>query len=384
MEVVEGREIDPEKLKAPGQWFRTRKNGRLIPEKEIADDHVVETKSKDRTAARQEGRRLAAKSVEKQITRIPQDFDKIIMRPRGGIEKLLVHGGAFLANAIAEAAEVGEGSREDIITFNRKQQSIMIATGDGNRREKYASLTELKIGDVETTLNAYLTPPENCAKGVIYDAPDFWTEEEIFERLEQHGAKNPPILGVRRLGKESKAVLILFDSNRVPWHVYLSPTPTSYGVKMEAVAAQRYEDVLRKMGHAPVVTSCGLLVNPDFPWLGASPNRIVYDSVEGSYGAVEIKCPYSLRDCKGHELLAADFCSSLIDNVPHLKRDHDYFYQFSGQMGISQLGWGDFLVFGRHFILIERIRFEPTEWKNVRRVLDEFYFTTLLPYLSGD
>ncbi|KAK8778612.1 hypothetical protein V5799_020045, partial [Amblyomma americanum] len=148
------------------------------------------------------------------------------MRPRGGIEKLLVHGGAFLANAIAEAAEVGEGSREDIITFKRKQQSIMIATGDGNRREKYASLTELKIGDVETTLNAYLTPPENCGKGVIYDAPDFWTEEEIFERLEQHGAKNPPILGVRRLGKESKAVLILFESNRVPWHVYLSPTPT--------------------------------------------------------------------------------------------------------------------------------------------------------------
>ncbi|KAK8762758.1 hypothetical protein V5799_017891, partial [Amblyomma americanum] len=226
MEVVEGREIDPEELKAPGQWFRTRKNGRLIPEKEIADDPVVETKAKDRTAARQEGRRLAAKSVEKQITRIPQDFDKIIMRPRGGIEKLLVHGGAFLANAIAEAAEVGEGSREDIITFNRKQQSIMIATGDGNRREKYASLTELKIGDVETTLNAYLTPPENCGKGVIYDAPDFWTEEEIFERLEQHGAKNPPILGVRRLGKESKAVLILFESNRVPWHVYLSPTPT--------------------------------------------------------------------------------------------------------------------------------------------------------------
>ncbi|XP_077506744.1 uncharacterized protein LOC144115978 [Amblyomma americanum] len=170
----------------------------------------------------------------------------------------------------------------------------------------------------------------------------------------------------------------------------LSRVPAvNYGVKMEAVAAQRYEDVLRKMGHAPVVTSCGLLVNPDFPWLGASPDMvgclasIVYDSVEGSYGAVEIKCPYSLRDCKAHELLAADFCSSLIDNVPHLKRDHDYFYQFSGQMGISQLGWGDFVVFGRHFILIERIRFEPTEWKNVRRVLDEFYFTTLLPYLSG-
>nr|XP_054922933.1 uncharacterized protein LOC129382776 [Dermacentor andersoni] len=38
--------------------------------------------------------------------------------------------------------------------------------------------------------------------------------------------KNPPILGVRRLGKGTKAVLILFEESTVPRQVYRSPTPT--------------------------------------------------------------------------------------------------------------------------------------------------------------
>ncbi|KAH7941471.1 hypothetical protein HPB49_014186 [Dermacentor silvarum] len=57
----------------------------------------------------------------------------------------------------------------------------------------------------------------------------------------------------------------------------------NYGIKMEPLAAQRYEDALRRLGHAPTVSTCGLLVNPAFPWLGASPNRIVYDPTEQSY-----------------------------------------------------------------------------------------------------
>lgn len=65
----------------------------------------------------------------------------------------------------------------------------------------------------------------------------------------------------------------------------------NYGIKTEPLAAQRYEDALRRLGHAPILSTCGLLVNPAFPWLGASPDRIVYDPAEHSYGVVEIKCP---------------------------------------------------------------------------------------------
>ncbi|KAL1447500.1 hypothetical protein MTO96_044269 [Rhipicephalus appendiculatus] len=98
-----------------------------------------------------------------------------------------------------------------------------------------------------------------------------------------------------------------------------------YGIKMEPLAAQRYEHALRRLGHAPIVSSCGLLVNPAFPWLVASPDRIVYDPVEQSYGVVEIKCPYSLRDHTASALENAEFCSVIRDGVPKLKRDHQYY-----------------------------------------------------------
>ncbi|KAL1426020.1 hypothetical protein MTO96_003489 [Rhipicephalus appendiculatus] len=61
-----------------------------------------------------------------------------------------------------------------------------------------------------------------------------------------------------------------------------------YGIANEAVAAVRYEEVLKAMGHNVTVSTCGLLLNPAFPWLGASPDRIVYDPLELSYGVVEI------------------------------------------------------------------------------------------------
>lgn len=135
---------------------------------------------------------------------------------------------------------------------------------------------------------------------------------------------------------------------------------------MEPLAAQRYEDALRRLGHAPIVSSCGLLVNPAFPWLGASPDRIVYDPVEQSHG-VEIKCPYSLRDHKASALENTEFCSVIRDGVPKLKRDHQYYHQQLGQMGVSQLRYGDFVVYGGVFILIERVRFDEHEWRNSTR-----------------
>ncbi|KAK8788326.1 hypothetical protein V5799_021899 [Amblyomma americanum] len=103
--------------------------------------------------------------------RIPKGFDKIILRPQGGLERLMKYGGAFLADGISKMAGNEDGGAGDVITFNTKHQSILVTTGDASRRNKYASLTELIVGDVKTTVSAYVAAPENCGKGVIYDAP---------------------------------------------------------------------------------------------------------------------------------------------------------------------------------------------------------------------
>ncbi|KAH9372280.1 hypothetical protein HPB48_013267 [Haemaphysalis longicornis] len=117
--------------------------------------------------------------------------------------------------------------------------------------------------------------------------------------------------------------------------------------------------------------------------MGASPDRIVFDPVEGFYGVLEIKCSHTLRDHKESQLAAADFCCEMGEDKPKLKRGHPYYYQLLGQMGVSGLTWGDLVVYGFDFILIEGVRFDHGRWASTRDILVEFYFGTLRLYLNS-
>lgn len=114
-----------------------------------------------------------------------------------------------------------------------------------------------------------------------------------------------------------------------------------------------------------------------FPWLGASPDALVFDPAEGSYGVLETKCPYTLRDKKGEELASSSFCSKLTENGPWLQRDHSYYVQIIGQMGVSGLSWGDFAVDGKGFILIKRLRLSSAESETKKNQLNYFI---LIPF----
>ncbi|KAH6934679.1 hypothetical protein HPB50_027006 [Hyalomma asiaticum] len=72
-----------------------------------------------------------------------------------------------------------------------------------------------------------------------------------------------------------------------------------YGVSSEAMAVQKYETTLRTIRHNIQTFHCGLVVDPGCPWLGASPDRVVWEPEEQEpHGIVEIKCPYSMKDLK--------------------------------------------------------------------------------------
>ncbi|KAG0421539.1 hypothetical protein HPB47_002574 [Ixodes persulcatus] len=59
-------------------------------------------------------------------------------------------------------------------------------------------------------------------------------------------------------------------------------------MKYELVAVQRYESSLRALGHDVQTFSSGLRVRPDFPWLGAPPDRIICYPTEATlHGVVE-------------------------------------------------------------------------------------------------
>lgn len=167
------------------------------------------------------------------------------------------------------------------------------------------------------------------------------------------------------------------DLSRVP--------AVRYGIGNEARALQRYEEALRNTGRDVQLQSAGLFVNPEYPWLGASPDAIVYDPSEDQpWGCVEVKCPYSLKDFDSEKLMTAkDICVNFDDlRHPSLKVEHPYFAQVMGQMGITELTWADFVIYSDKFLCVQRIKFDWNVWNQMRVKLDDFYFRVLVPHYT--
>lgn len=84
--------------------------------------------------------------------------------------------------------------------------------------------------------------------------------------------------------------------------------------------------------------------------LGCMPDGKVVDcsldSNEEKLELLEIKCPSSKFEvspanaCKGAKL-----CLKMQDNVPSLKKDHDYYDKVQRQMGFTGAKWCDFVVY---------------------------------------
>eukprot|EP00118_Oscarella_pearsei_P014819 m.129683 g.129683 ORF g.129683 m.129683 type:complete len:566 (+) comp37985_c0_seq1:73-1770(+) len=123
-------------------------------------------------------------------------------------------------------------------------------------------------------------------------------------------------------------------------------------------------------------SACGLFISPKCCWLGASPDRIVIDEAEPSpSGLVEVKCPFT-----GREMTVSEFaskCSFLIvttDGNICLKRQHAYYYQVLGQMGVAERKWCDFTVWTKNDIHVERIYFNNEKWQVCVQELTKFFF----------
>ncbi|XP_076084541.1 uncharacterized protein LOC143055291 [Mytilus galloprovincialis] len=102
----------------------------------------------------------------------------------------------------------------------------------------------------------------------------------------------------------------------------MKPKPfTSKATSYEIKARNSY---VQTSGHH--VHDCGFVVNPRYPFIGATPDAKICDN--GVTGIMEIKCPFSQRDNLITDAMqGADFCLELSENGPKLKISHDYFIQ---------------------------------------------------------
>jgi len=97
-------------------------------------------------------------------------------------------------------------------------------------------------------------------------------------------------------------------------------------------------------------------MNKQYPFLGASPDGIVYCSCHGKY-LLEVKCPY--RHCN-MELREALNDPSLFlkdnDGVLALDKSHAYYYQVQCWLGISEAEKCFFAVWTKESVHIEEIQ----------------------------
>ena len=148
---------------------------------------------------------------------------------------------------------------------------------------------------------------------------------------------------------------------------------TSWGCEHESAACRRYFEQMKDQHGDFSMSNSGLVLNPEWPHLGASPDGIV-------------NCYNSVQD------IARDSSSCLqtsdTDGSPHLDHNHAYYYQVQAQIFLCQVQYADFCVctfpHGSHpEIHIERIFPDAELWQTCIHKSTKLFRTSLLPELLG-
>ena len=133
----------------------------------------------------------------------------------------------------------------------------------------------------------------------------------------------------------------------------LIPLACSWGKDNEPIAVTAYIQHMKNCKRNISVSPTGLRINPDFPYLGASPDGLVTDAdCPDPNGILEVKCPFKYRNLDPNQAAEnKDFCSELKDGMLKLKKKHNYFYQIQGQMAITSRKWCDFVIYTNNVTL---------------------------------
>ncbi|XP_049517784.1 uncharacterized protein LOC125943202 [Dermacentor silvarum] len=161
--------------------------------------------------------------------------------------------------------------------------------------------------------------------------------------------------------------------------------PRLYGLQNEARAVQEYINLMELYDKNIEVVETGVQVHERYCFIAASPDRLVKEANE--IGLLEVKCPASKA---GQRVADAcqdrAFCAEIIDGEVTLKRDHAYFYQVQGQLGITKKPWCDFVIWTNHTecqhrMSVERIYFNKAIWEDILEGLLYVYKAAVVPEL---
>jgi len=162
----------------------------------------------------------------------------------------------------------------------------------------------------------------------------------------------------------------------------------AYGKGKENLARTIYARKMQKKIQSFAAFDDGLVTNPSYPHLGASPDGKVFNpAMHPPYGLLEIKCPFTQRHLSLDAAVTdPSFYLQKENKSFTLKKEHrcGYFAQVQDQMALSGLQWCDFCVFlsERNEMCVIQVNFDEQYWKQeLLPKLSEFYFKYGIEYL---
>jgi hypothetical protein len=165
-------------------------------------------------------------------------------------------------------------------------------------------------------------------------------------------------------------------------------TATFNGLMQEKASLKDYKAYREDEndGVSYLITSSGLVIDSDLPWLAATPDGVVKTS-DGEEGLVEVK---NVLHRKSITFIQAtknvkDFCLERGEGGKlQLRNHHAYYYQVQIQMHVTGSKWVDFVVrsLDPHQLHIERIPYNSSLCATIIPKLKHFYFKVLLPELA--
>lgn len=191
----------------------------------------------------------------------------------------------------------------------------------------------------------------------------------IFHDIKTKKDTTKPDNIVQRVLGENKS----FDNSAVAW-----------GRKQEPIAKKRYKAYKKLKENKTVhVSDIGLELCIDYSYIGASPDGLV--SCCSDQYLIEVKCPYKWRKstlieaCKDKQ-----FCCYVDDNgTIQLKKNHRYFTQIQGQLGVCKMQKCDFVVYTMIDFVIITVHFDKLFWESLLQELKEFYVCEIIPKICG-
>ena len=134
-----------------------------------------------------------------------------------------------------------------------------------------------------------------------------------------------------------------------------------------------YTRVERKKHIALKVRETGLFVSKSNPFIGCSPDGIASCKCKTGHSdwLIEIKCPYSKRLSSPKEAAVQCGCSEE-DVLWSLDRNHKYFAQIQGQLGIVCCSKCELIVFTTKGIHVIDVPFDVDYYNYMTAVLKRF------------